>query len=186
MADGGDPCHISCGERLLGTAFMKITTLCVLAALTLAGAPAFGQAVMLNFSFPEMRQQLTDLKSSVTSEAETSDKIRYLEAKAESGLIYAVYGFECDSKEPSQRCRGAEMIASFTLEDKNDVDEALDLIDYAAVADYKGSDGNLKLSRYVIFDNGITPANLKVNLEVFLSISGKVWDMLEDEGYFDK
>jgi hypothetical protein len=165
---------------------MKITAFSILSALALAGAPAFGQTVMLNFSFPEMRQQMTDLKSTVTKEAETGEKVRYLEGKAESGLVYAVYGFECDSQEPSQRCRGAEMIASFTLERKDDVDEAMDLIDYAAVADYKGSDGNLKLSRYVIFDNGITPANLKVNLEVFLNISNKVWDMLEDEGYFDK
>jgi hypothetical protein len=168
---------------------MKITVLSfsaalsALTALALAGAPAFGQTVMLNFSFPEMRQQLTDLKSTVTSEGDNSEKIHFVEAKAESGLVYVIYGFECDSKEPTQRCRGAEIIASFALADKNDVDEATDLIDYAAVTDYKGSDGNLKLSRYVIFDNGITPGNLKVNLEVFLSISNKVWDMLQDEGF---
>jgi hypothetical protein len=170
-----------------GDGFMKITALSALAALALAGAPAFGQTVMLNFSFPEMRQQLTDLKSTVTKEGDTEEeKIHYLEAKAESGLIYVVYGAECDSKEATQRCRGAELIATFTPGAKGDVNKALDLIDYAALADYKGSNGDLKLSRYIIFDNGITPANLKVNLEVFLSISNKVWDRLEDEGFFEK
>jgi hypothetical protein len=157
-----------------------------MAVLALAGAPAFGQAVMLNYSFPEMRQQLVDVKSTVKSEGETQDKIRYLEAQAETGLNYGVYGFECDSKEATQRCRGAEMVASFDFARPDEVDEALELIDYAAVADYKGTDGKLKLSRYVIFDNGITPGNLKVNIEVFLSISSKVWDMIEEEGFFDK
>ena len=159
---------------------MKLVALSTMAMLAFAGAPAFGQTVMLNFSFPEMRQQLTDLKSTVSKEGDTDDKIHYLEAKAESGMIYAVYGAECDEA-ATPRCRGAEMIASFSLADKSDIDDALDMIDYAAVADYKGSDGNVKVSRYVIFDNGITPANLKTNIEVFLSIANKVWDKLDEE-----
>ena len=75
------------------------------------------------------------------------------------------------------------MVASFTLADPNYLEEALDLIDYAALADYKGVDGNVKLSRYVIFDHGITPANFKTNIEVFLSISDKVWDKLDEEDF---
>jgi hypothetical protein len=161
---------------------MKLVALSAF-ALALAGAPAFGQTVMLNFSFPELRQHLTDLKSTVTKEGDTEDKVHYLEAKAESGLIYAVYGLECDSAETTQRCRGAEMIASFSLADKSKIEEALDQIDYAALADYKGSDGDVKVSRYVIFDNGITPANFKTNIEVFLSISDDIWDKLDEEGF---
>lgn len=156
------------------------------AALGFGSAPAFGQTVMLNFSFPELKQQLIDLKSTIKKEAETDDKIRFIEAESPDGLIYGVYGLECDSKEPTQRCRGAEMIASFDLERDGDINEALDLIDYAAVADYKGTDNRLKLSRYVIFDDGITPANFKVNITVFTNIANDVWDMLEEEGFFDK
>lgn len=161
---------------------MKLVALSALAVMAFAGAPAFGQSVMLNFSFEELRQQLTDLKSTVTNEAETEDKVHYLEAKTESGLVYTVYGVQCAAEVP-QRCRGAEMVASFTLADPNDIEEALDMIDYAALADYKGTDGNVKLSRYVIFDHGITPANFKTNIEVFLSISDKVWDKLDEEDF---
>ena len=164
---------------------MRIIAITILTALSLAGAPAFAQTVMLNFSFAEMRQQMVDLKSTVKKEAVTDEDIRFLEAEAESGLIYAVYGLECDNKETTQRCRGAEMVASFKFADDKKVPEALAEIDYAAVADYAGEDGRLKLSRYVIFDNGITAANLKVNLEVFLNISGDVWDFLDEEGYLD-
>jgi hypothetical protein len=164
---------------------MRIIATTILAALSLASAPASAQTVMLNFSFAEMRQQMVDLKSTVKKEAVTDEDIRYLEAEAESGLIYAVYGLECDNKEATQRCRGAEIVASFKFADDKKVPEALAEIDYAAVADYAGDDGRLKLSRYVIFDNGITAANLKVNLEVFLNISEDVWDFLDEEGYLD-
>src|SRR5262249_25242090 len=112
--------------------------------------------------------------------ADTSDGIHYLQGKTESGLIFAAYGMECDSKEATQRCTGAEFIASFTLADKTKIDQALDLIDFAAGNDYKGTDGNLKLSRYVLFDNGITAANLKVNIEVFLNLANQAWDKLDD------
>jgi len=165
---------------------MRIIALSALATLALTGAPAFGQTVMLNFSFPELKQQMIDLKSTIKKEAETDDKIRFIEAETEDGLIYAIYGLECDSKEPTQRCRGAEMVASFDLERDGDIGEALDMIDYAAVADYKGADNRLKLSRYVIFDDGITPANFKVNITVFTNIANDVWDLLEEEGFFDK
>lgn len=165
---------------------MRIIALSAIAVLALAGAPAFGQTVMLNFSFPELKQQMIDLKSTVKKEAETDDKIRFIEAETEDGLIYAIYGLECDSKEPTQRCRGAEMVASFDLERDGDIGEALDMIDYAAVADYKGADNRLKLSRYVIFDDGITPANFKVNITVFTNIANDVWDLLEEEGFFEK
>jgi hypothetical protein len=175
------PAHARfCPGELMKGRIMKLVALSALAALALAGAPASGQTVMLNFSFPELRQHLTDLKSTITKESDTDDKIHYLEAKTESGLIYAVYGVECDSAEATQRCKGAEIVASFSLADKSGVEEALDLIDYAAVADYKGVDENVKLSRYVIFDHGITPANFKTNIEVFLSIADKVWDKLDE------
>lgn len=158
-------------------------TLAIAAALGAAGfisAPAHAQMVMLNFSFPEMRQQLTDQKATITNESQTDDGLRYLSAKTDAGLIFSVYGIQCDTNEPTQRCTGAEMIASFTLADPTQIDKALDLIDYAALSDYKGSDGNLKLSRYVIFDNDITPANLKTNIEVFLGLANQAWDKLDD------
>jgi hypothetical protein len=165
---------------------MKIIELSALAVLALAGAPASGQTVMLNFSFPELRQQLTEIKVTPGSESETTDKLRYLEAKTESGLNLGVYGIECDSKEPTQRCRGAEIVASFELGSGEKVADAMELIDYAAVADIDGGNGRLRLTRYVIFDEGITPGNFRTNLTVFISIADKVWDLLDDEGFFEK
>jgi hypothetical protein len=165
---------------------MKRVALSTLAALSLAGAPTFGQTVMLNFSFPEMREQVAAIKATPGKEGETEDKTHYLQAEAESGLNFTIYGIECDSKEATQRCRGAEIVSSFDLASEEKVTKAMELIDYAAVADIDGGDGRLRLSRYVIFDEGITPGNLRTNLKVFISIADDVWDMLDEEDFFEK
>jgi hypothetical protein len=165
---------------------MKRVALSALAALALAGAPASGQTVMLNFSFPEMREQVAAIKATPGKEGEIEDKTHYLQAKAESGLNFTVYGIECDSNEATQRCRGAEIVSSFDLASEEKVAEAMEQIDYAAVGDFDGGEGRLRLSRYLIFDEGITPGNLKANLKVFISIADDVWDMLDEEGFFKK
>lgn len=163
---------------------MRTFGILALAMATLASAPAFGQTVMLNFSFQEMREKLAASGASVTKEGDTTDGQHYLSAKHEkSGLSFAVYGSECDSQSGALRCRGADLIASFTMADSSKMREALNFIDYAALGDYEGTDGNLKLSRYVIFDNGITPANLTANIDVFLALAQQAWDKLDDAKY---
>ncbi|MEQ1610111.1 MAG: hypothetical protein ABL956_14245 [Hyphomonadaceae bacterium] len=155
---------------------MRILLALAVAAL---GAPAFAQsAIMTDFSMGEMRTVLTEAGIEVTSEDVSDDGIPHLVAKDANGLVFSVYGNECDSKAPPQRCRGAEFVATFTLDDADDVSDVLAEIDYAAVQDYAGDDGQLHLSRYVIFDEGITTGNLKANIKVFLSISKEVWDQL--------
>lgn len=165
---------------------MRILAIAALSLAGLVGMPASAQAVMLNFSFPELRQQLVDQGVTISKEADAKDEQRFIQGKDDTGLIFAAYGMECDSKEITQRCTGAELLASFTLADKSKIDQALDLIDYAAVSDYKGPDGNVKISRYIIFDNGITPANFKTNIEVFLSLANNVWDTLDDADLLGK
>lgn len=165
---------------------MRILAFAALGAAMLVSAPAHAQAVMLNFNFPELRQQLVDQGVTISREADAKDELRYIQGKDDTGMIFAAYGMECDSKEITQRCTGAELLASFTLADKTKIDQALDMIDFAAVSDYKGQDGNVKISRYVIFDNGITPANFKSNIEVFLSLANQVWDKLDDADLLGK
>lgn len=149
-------------------------------ALASLGGPAFGQTVMKDFGWSEMRTELATAGMEITREDVTGDQ-RYLVAKDDTGLIFAVYGFQCDNKETTQRCTGADMVASFTLKDPTTINAILDDVDYAALSDYKGDDGRLKISRYIIFDNGITRENLQVNIEVFARLSNKIWDDLDDK-----
>jgi hypothetical protein len=158
---------------------MRVLVVLALTTLVSVGVPAFGQEVMKDFSWTEMRAELTGAGAEITRE-DIADEQRYLAAKDDTGLVFGVYGFQCDNKEATQRCTGADFIASFTLKDPATINDVLDDIDYAALADYKGDDGKFKVSRYVIFDNGITRGNLRTNIEVFMNISNEIWDKLDD------
>jgi len=159
---------------------MRILSVFALAAISAFGAPAFAQSLMKDFSWSEMRAELATAGATITKEDVASDQ-RYLAGKDDTGLVFAVYGFQCDTTEISQRCTGADFVSSFTLADPADINDILDMIDYASLSDYKGDDERLKISRYVIFDGGITRENLQVNIEVFLRLSNDVWDTLDEE-----
>jgi hypothetical protein len=158
---------------------MRILAAAGLMMLAALGAPAFGQTLMKDFSWTEMRAELVAAGAEVTRDG-ASDDSRYLVGKDDTGLTFSVYGMQCDTKEITQRCTGADFVASFTLKDPSTINTVLDDVDYAALGDYKGDDGNLKISRYVIFDHGIARENLQVNIEVFLRLSNDIWDDLDD------
>ena len=115
----------------------------------------------------------------MTKEGVSGDQ-RFMAGKDDTDLVFAVYGAQCDNKEITQRCTGADFVCSFTLKDPSKISDVLDMVDYAALGDYKGGDGRLKVSRYIIFDGGITNENLQANIEVFLRLSNDIWDKLDD------
>jgi hypothetical protein len=156
-----------------------------LAIFTLAAAfacsPAFGQALMQNFSWPEMRQALESVGSTIAAEGADGD-IRYFDGKSNGNVMFSVFGFECDTKEPTQRCSGALLTSSFTPKDDDALAKALDAIDFMSVDDRPSPRKNVRLTRYVIFGGGIGAANLQQNILVFLRTSQDVGKMLEEKG----
>ena len=158
---------------------MRILAVAALAALGAIAMPASAQALQKDFSWTEMRAELVKAGTEVTKEGVSGDQ-RFMSGKEKSGLVFAVYGAQCDNPEITQRCTGADMISSFTLKESAKISDVLDMVDYAALGDYKGDDGRLKVSRYVIFDGGITHENLQTNIEVFLRLSNAIWDKLDD------
>ncbi len=54
------------------------------------------------------------------------------------------------------------------------------MLDFAAVSDYRDEEGHVKISRYVIFDGGITEVNLQTNITVFLSLANQTWTSSDD------
>jgi hypothetical protein len=159
---------------------MRILAILALAALGGAALPASAQTLKKDFSWPEMRAELVEQGVEVTKEGMSGDQ-RFMSGKDDTGLVFAVYGAQCDNTEITQRCTGADIISSFTLKDPAKIYEVLDMIDYAALGDYKGDDGRFKVSRYIIFDGGITHENLQTNIEVFLNLSNQIWDKLDDK-----
>jgi hypothetical protein len=149
-------------------------------AAAFACSPAFGQALMQSFSWHEMRQALENVGSTIIAEGADGD-IRYFDAKSPDNLMFTVFGFECDTKELTQRCSGAQLSSSFTPKDDEALAKALDAIDYPSVDDRPSPRKNIRLTRYIIFGGGITAANLQENTSVFLGISRDVWKMLGEK-----
>lgn len=150
-----------------------------------AAAPASAQEVMQTWSPSEMKSILASLDAKVTEEGKTEEGEPDLDVESSEGLKFHIYGAECEKIGGIDRCSGAEFAAIFNLEDQEDVDEALTKLDYAAVSYFDAEDGDLKVTRYLIFDKGVTRGNVEVNAKVFLNICHEIWDMLDDEGYFD-
>ena len=92
-----------------------------------------------------------------------------------NGLRFTVFGMACDRTGPAARraCKGAEFSAIYNMRSASAVNSALEEIDYAAVSYFR--DGtNLRITRYVIFDYGISRDNLGVNLRVFINIAKEI------------
>jgi hypothetical protein len=159
---------------------MRLLAVLAFMSLSALAAPAHAQVLMKNYNFDEMRLAVQEVGSEVQREDADDEGQRFLQAKTKSGLLYAVEGRACDSKEPSQRCLGLNLSSSFLLKPGADTMKVLDLASYEALKS-SVENGELKLSRYVIFDFGITPANLKTNINVFLNIADKVWGELDEK-----
>lgn len=142
---------------------------------------ALGQALMQNFSWPEMRQALENVGSTIIAEGADGD-IRYFDAKSKDNLMFTVFGFECDTNEPTQRCSGAQLAALLTPKDDDALAKGLDAIDSLSVDDRPSPRKNVRLTRYIIFGGGIAAANLQENISVFLSTSQNAWTMLGEKG----
>lgn len=128
-----------------------------------------------------MRQALDNAGSTITAEGADGD-VRYFDAKSKDNVMFTVFGFECDTKEPTQRCGAALLAASFTPKDDEALAKALDAIDYMFVDDRPSPRKNVRLTRYVIFGGGIAAANLRENISLFLSISQNAGKMLAEKG----
>lgn len=150
------------------------------AGLGAFAAPAHAQLVMKTYNFDELRLALQEVGSAIQQENADAEGRRFLEAKDKSGLAYSAEGRVCDSTDPAQRCTGLNIVCIFKLKEGADRAKALELADtYEAVKVYVDK-GDIRIARYVIFDNGITPGNLKTNLSVFIDIANKIWGKLTD------
>jgi hypothetical protein len=86
----------------------------------------------------------------------------------------SAYGVECSGT--PLRCRGLNLNAVFALDSNAEVERRVKEIDRLAVAVRNGGDNSLDVSRYVIFDDGITRKNLEVNISVFIGLSYDIWN----------
>ncbi len=155
-----------------------------LSVLFLALAPMTAQAqttpadaVLRTLDLDVLREVLGELDLWVNTEGVDEEGDYFLEVETRDGLVYYLYGASCSEAAPSKDCLGLNLVATFTLKDGADANAVMDSISYAFLKVYR-SGGDVKVARYVIFDGGITRANVKTNISIFSGITKAVWDKL--------
>lgn len=136
--------------------------------------PAAAQSLLNDWAIADVSAAITSAGATVTGSGTANDGSLYVTGKSESGMKFLAYGTVCSGT--PKRCKGLNLSSGFTLDSNADVDKRVHEIDRMAVGVRNGGDNSLDVNRYVIFDNGITRANLVTNIEVFLSIADDIWN----------
>lgn len=152
-----------------------IQTLAV--AIALAGAAsAQDEAIIRSVTLADLEQLASDEGHEVLGYGEAGDiSVR---ASTPDGLVYFLSGTVCQD----ERCAGINMSsrfeadASVTLEKVNQAN-----LNRAAVSVWLHNGTSLGVSRYVILDGGMTPENVRVNLENFISIVPGIVEMFYEQ-----
>ena len=159
---------------------MRLLSAIAALCLIFTSQPAHAQDdVMKALDFDTLREVSGELKLTLTDEGVDDDGDYYFELESESGLVLYLYGGGCSEDDPAVGCLGLNMVSSFTLNDTADVHEVMDSVSYAFMKIYRSGD-DMKASRYIIFDGGITRENMKENLSVFVQIADAIWEQLAD------
>ena len=105
-----------------------------------------------------------------------ADGLPMITARTRDGLTVGVYAKACDpstAKSPAI-CHGLETIVSFDpgpTADRTPIAARLNQT-YAAGKFIVAPDGTIRLSRYLNFDGGVTPDNLRAELTAYFTLAG--------------
>lgn len=143
-------------------------------ALSVPGAAAAQSGALSDWGVADMKQAMVAAGATVTKEGVLDGGAPYIGGTSADGMKFLIYGTVC-SGTPA-RCKGANMTASFTLDSDAEVDAREKKIDRSAVNVRNAGDNSLEVSRYLIFDDGITRGNLKVNIAVFIEVAEEIWN----------
>lgn len=143
-------------------------------ALTVPGAAAAQSGTLSDWGVADMKQAMVAAGATVTKEGVLDGGAPYVGGTSADGLKFLIYGTVCSGTPP--RCKGANMTASFTLDSDAEVDAREKKIDRSAVGVRNAGENSLEVSRYLIFDDGITRGNLKVNIAVFIEVAEEIWN----------
>lgn len=94
---------------------------------------------------------------------------------AENGWVFGAFGTACTGSGDATTCNGINFMATWDRTDANSDPATINALNEsrAAVSVFM-SDNSVGTSRYVILDGGQTMENIKVNLQVFLSITNEL------------
>lgn len=147
-----------------------------LALATPAGAQQANDVPLLtDWDATAMSLALRESGNAVGRILEGDDDNMVIQVTNPSGLRYAVLGSGCSGV--PKRCRAANLVATVGTGAWNSV-QAMAVVDFSALTETPMDERTLALSRYVLFDGGITRANLIANIQTFEGLVGQAFAQL--------
>lgn len=143
-------------------------------AIVVPGSALAQSGLLTDWGAADMKTAIVAAGATVTKDGALNDGSPYISATTADGLKFIIYGTVCSAA--PKRCKGANMTASFTLDSDAQVDARVKEIDRSAVGVRNAGDKSLEVSRYLIFDEGLTPGNLKTNIVVFMEVANEIWN----------
>jgi len=138
------------------------------------GAALAQSGLLTDWGVADMKTAIVAAGATVTKDGALDDGAPYVSVTTANGLKFVIYGTVCSGA--PKRCKGANMTSSFTLESDAAVDAREKEIDRSAVGVRNAGDKSLEVSRYLIFDEGLTRGNLKTNIVVFIDVAEEIWN----------
>jgi hypothetical protein len=143
------------------------------AAAGVAGAHAQSADIIDHWNTNAVMAAVQQLQASDVR-AETAQGRASITAKTRDGLNVGVYARACDQAPPGVDpiCHGLEAIISFDPGSRADRKAlAGDLNHRFALGKFLDEpDGTIRVTRYVVFDGGVTPGNLRADLASLFAI----------------
>lgn len=142
-----------------------------------AGGAAQAQN-MSDWSSPQMRSVLTELGAKITYEGYDDDGAPLFNATSDKGLKFEVSGTVCSGQRAAARCKGAMLASDFVLDNENEARSKAEQVNTFAAVGVRLMGKEFRVYRYLIFDDGVSRGNLKVNVSVFLGVAHQIWDKI--------
>lgn len=117
----------------------------------------------------------------------------YITGETAEGLLFVLYPTACeetagDKAAAQSPCYGLEAVVSYEGDGKQDRSKLVDQLnrDYALGKFTLDPDHSIVLTRYLIFDDGVTRGNLEAELSSFFAVgasaAGKIWPNADKAG----
>jgi hypothetical protein len=163
-----------------------IAGLAGLAGMFLACGAAEAQAYVDRYDAKALTEIAKELGySTIVDQADASNEDGpFLIFETENDGVFGFQGKACDNQTATAKCIGILFYGALSPPEDDDFD-VLEYVneynfEYSAVK-MVDEDGDLALSRYLIMDDGVSRANLKVNVQVFTSMYRKAQEELNKQ-----
>ncbi len=138
-------------------------------------APATTGGLIDHYDETAIREMVAQMGHKVVRSADQGDDRPFLVMETKSGQLVAALATACHGDGAKRLCQGIQLIVDMVPPEDADAEGLVEEFNgtYAA-AKFFYVDGKVRLSRYLILDEGITRKNFQANVDVMVEIADLV------------